>query len=103
MMWLTPQGYCYYPIAGPNISLESIVTHILHLQNKIKELTKHPQAVVVYDNINFKDTKRDEHVGHKPTMQAMTTACIIHCPFLPDNVLTQSMQDPTMQLDPEDI
>ncbi|KAN0074986.1 hypothetical protein V8E54_007597 [Elaphomyces granulatus] len=72
-------------------------------RNKIKELAKHPQAVVVYDNINFKDTKRDEHVGHKATMQAMTTACIIHCPFLPDNGLTQSMHDPTVQLDLDDI
>jgi hypothetical protein len=61
-------------------------THIL--QNKIKELAKHPQAVVVYDSITFKDIKRDEYVGHKATMQAMTTACIIHCPFLPENGLT---------------
>jgi hypothetical protein len=53
-----------------------IATHIL--QNKIKELAKHPQVVVVYDNIYFKDTKRDEYVGHKATMRAMTTAGIIH-------------------------
>jgi hypothetical protein len=73
------------------------------LQDKIKELTKHLQAVVVYDNINFKDTKRDEHVGHKAAMQAITTACIIHCPFLPETGLTQDMHDPKAQLDHEDI
>jgi hypothetical protein len=72
-------------------------------QEKIKELAKHLQAVVVYDNINFKDTKRDEHVGHKATMQAMTTACIIHCPFLPETGLTQDMHNPNVQLDHEDI
>ena len=88
-------------VCTATIQLLDQLSHIL--QNKIKELAKHPQAVVVYDNINFKDTKCDEHVGHKATMQAMTTASIIHCPFLPDNGLTQSMHDATVQLDLENI
>jgi len=57
----------------------------------------------VYDNINFKETKRDQVVGHKSTMIAMTTAVIVKCPELPAEGLTQDMHNPTIPLSLGDI
>ena len=59
--------------------------------------------VIVYDNVNFKDTKRDEVVGHRATMQAMTTAALILCPELPLDGLRQSMHNPAVPLKLHDI
>lgn len=57
----------------------------------------------MYNNINFKDKKRDEVMGHTDTMRSMTTAAIVLCPGLPPSGLRQSMHDPTMLLKLEDI
>jgi hypothetical protein len=57
----------------------------------------------VYDNINFKETKRDQVVGHKSAMIAMTTAAIVKCPELPAEGLTQDMHNPTIPLSLGDI
>ncbi len=70
---------------------------------ELKSLANDPQTVIVYDNINFRDTKRDETLGHAATMRSMTTAAIIKCPELPETGLTQSMQDPSVELKVEDI
>jgi hypothetical protein len=59
--------------------------------------------VVVYDNFNFKDTKRDELLGHSATMRAMTTAAVVICPELPTSGLTQSMHNPILPLNMHDI
>jgi hypothetical protein len=59
--------------------------------------------VIVYDNINFKDVKRDERLGHTSEMRSMTTAAIVHCPELPSSGLEQSMHNPTLPLSVRDI
>jgi hypothetical protein len=70
---------------------------------EIPDQAKKPQMVYVYDNINFKNTKRDEHLGHKGTMESLTTAAIVHCPELPTTRLTQSMFTSTSLLNIKDI
>jgi hypothetical protein len=57
----------------------------------------------VYDNVNFKDTVRDEVLGHTAVMRNLTTAAIVICPELPDSGLQQSMHDGTKDLDIRDI
>ena len=66
-------------------------------------LAHDPQMVVVYDNVNFKDTKRDELLGHTSVMRSLTTAAIVYCPELPPLGLLQSMHNPTIPLNVEDI
>jgi hypothetical protein len=58
-----------------------------NVRRQLKVLARKLQTVVVYDNINFKDTKRDEVVGHKSHMCSMTIATIILCPELPSSGL----------------
>jgi hypothetical protein len=58
---------------------------------------------VVYDNINFKDTKQDEIVGHKSYICSITTATIILCPELPSSGLYQVMHNLIMPLYVYDI
>jgi hypothetical protein len=41
------------------------------------------QLVIVYDNYNYLITKRDEHLGHRAQMEAMTTASVVICPEIP--------------------
>jgi hypothetical protein len=41
----------------------------------------------VYDNVNFKDTVRDEALGHTAIMRNLITAAIIICPEIPDSGL----------------
>jgi hypothetical protein len=53
--------------------------------------------------MNFKDTKRDEVLGHKATMRAMTTAAIVLCSSLPLLGLRQTMHNPTIELYLSDI
>jgi hypothetical protein len=69
----------------------------------LKIVGKLLQTVTAYDNINFKANKREEVVGHKAEMYAMTTGAIVLCPELPPNGLDQSMHDPTVPLDIGDI
>jgi hypothetical protein len=57
----------------------------------------------VYDNVNFKDTVRDEALGHTAVMRNLTTAAIVICPEIPDSGLQQSMHDGTKDLDIRDI
>jgi hypothetical protein len=59
--------------------------------------------ITIYDIMNFKDRKRDEIVGHKETMRAMTTAALVLCPELPPSGLRQSMHNPTIPLVVDDI
>jgi len=53
--------------------------------------------------MNFKDTKRDETLGHTSKMSAMTTSAIIINRELPSSGLTQSMHDPTIPLELTDL
>lgn len=74
------------------------------LQEHIRtRLARHPQAVIVYDNMNFKETVRDESLGHKAVMTAMTTAAVVICPEIPPEGLTQDMHNPLYKLDASDI
>ena len=59
--------------------------------------------MVVYDNVNFKNTIRDEVLGHTTTIRNLTTATIVICPKLPDSSLQQSMHDGTKNLNIQDI
>jgi len=59
--------------------------------------------VVVYDNINFKDTKRDKLLGHTSIIRLLTTAAIIFCPKLPLSGLRQSIHNPIKLLQLNDI
>jgi hypothetical protein len=69
----------------------------------LKTLAHDPRAVVVYDNLNFKDVKRDEVVGHTAEMRSVTTAAVVYCPDIPPTGLQQSMHDPTIPLRVDDI
>jgi len=69
----------------------------------LKDIGRDPQTVIVYDNINFKDTVRDEVVGHKSVMRSMTTAAIVICSELPSNGLRQDMHHPEIPLCIDDI
>ncbi|KIV98311.1 uncharacterized protein PV09_09843 [Verruconis gallopava] len=60
-------------------------------------------TVLVYDNFNFKDTRRDEILGHTATMRAMTTAAIVICPSIPHTGLQQSMHNPAKPLSIHDV
>ncbi|KAK0123584.1 hypothetical protein ONS96_000425 [Cadophora gregata f. sp. sojae] len=72
-------------------------------KTRLPPLGRNPQSIIVYDNINFQDNKRDEVLGHVKTQEAMTTAAIIICPEIPITGLTQSMHNPTVPLAWKDI
>jgi len=38
--------------------------------------------MIIYNNVNFKDKKHNELIGHTDTIQLITTAAIILCPKL---------------------
>jgi len=59
--------------------------------------------VVIYNNINFKDIKRDELLGYMSVIRSLITAAIIYCPKLPLLGLCQLMHNPTILLNVEDI
>jgi hypothetical protein len=61
------------------------------------------QIVSVYDNYNWKETVRDEQVGHRAIQSAMTTATIVHCSHLPVDGLKQSMINHKRPLDITDV
>lgn len=73
------------------------------MRRQLKVLTKNPQAVVVYDNINFKDMKQNEIVSHKFNMCSMTTAAIIFYSELSSSDLQQMMHNSTISLYIHDI
>jgi hypothetical protein len=68
------------------------------LQEKLKDLHRNSQIVVVYDNINFKDDKRHEDVGHTRKYKAFTNAAVILNRDIPAGGLTRDMHDPSIPL-----
>ena len=54
--------------------------------------------MVVYNNVNFKDTKRDKLLGYTSVMRSLTTATIIFCLELPLSRLRQLIHNPTKPL-----
>jgi hypothetical protein len=75
----------------------------LNKTESIAKLGHNPQAVVAYDNMNFKETKRDESIGNQSSIQCMTTSVIVLCPELPLSGLRQDMHNPTIPLRYKDI
>ena len=59
--------------------------------------------VIVYDNINFKDIKRDELLSYIFVIHSLTTTVIIYCPKLPPLGLYQLIYNPTILLNIKDI
>ena len=49
--------------------------------------------MVVYNNVNFKDIKRDKLLGHTSVIRLLTTAAIIFYPELPLSRLRQLMHN----------
>lgn len=98
---LSGLGVCHRYTSGNRLLNEIAIL----AKAKIREMKNDPRLVVVYDNINFKDTVRDEHMGHRATMEALTTSCLTLCDDIPlDTGLLQSMHDPCRyQLSLEDI
>ncbi|KAG5294025.1 hypothetical protein I7I50_04623 [Histoplasma capsulatum G186AR] len=70
---------------------------------KLRQLVKDPRAVIVYDNMNFKETVRDETIGHNDYMAAVTTAAVVISPAIPESGLTQIMHDSTRLLTLKEI
>ena len=68
------------------------------MQEKLKGLYCNNQIVVVYNNINFKDNKRHEDVGHTRKYKAFTNAAVILNRDIPAGGLTQDMHDPSIPL-----
>ena len=56
------------------------------------------QAVIVYNNINFKNKKRDQVIGYIDIIWSKTTAGIILCPKLLLLGLHQSIYNLTIPL-----
>ena len=70
----------------------------------MKKLALEPQAVIAYDNFNFKDTVCDQVLGSsKSVMHNMTSGLLIVSPSLPSSGLKQSMIDPKQPLTLNDI
>ena len=59
--------------------------------------------MVVYDNVNFKDTVRDEILEYITIIRNLTTTTIVIYPKLPISDLQQSMHDGTKDFDIRDI
>ena len=62
-----------------------------------------PQIVIIYDNINFKDIKRDKLLGYISIIYSLTTTTVIYCPKLPLLGLRQLIYNPTIPLNIKDI
>ena len=59
--------------------------------------------MVVYDNVNFKDTIRDKVLDYIIVIRNLTTAAIVIYSGLPISDLQQSMHDRTKDFDIRDI
>jgi len=59
--------------------------------------------VIIYDNVNFKNTIRDEVLGYTTIIRNLTTTEIVIYLELPDSNLQQSIHDGTKNLDIRDI
>ena len=59
--------------------------------------------VVIYDNVNFKDIKRDELLGYTSVIRSLTTTAIIYYPKLPLLGLCQLIYNLTIPLNIKDI
>lgn len=97
-------------LPAPSEPLPSTFWHLLDctcsytlLQDNLRRLAHNERAVIVYDNMNFKNTTRHEVVGHRSKMEAVTTAAIVLCPDLPPSGLLQSMHNPSIPLSTRDI
>jgi hypothetical protein len=62
-------------------------------------VAKDPKTTLAYDNYDYKDTKRDQLLGHTNTIKAMTTSYIIKCPQIRRVGLRPDMHYPTKKLD----
>ncbi|XTI92877.1 hypothetical protein V2W45_1248665, partial [Cenococcum geophilum] len=65
-----------------------LANHIINSITKeaeryFKTLAYNPQIVVVYNNVNFKDIKRDELLSYISVMRLLITTTIIFCLELP--------------------
>ena len=69
----------------------------------LRNQASNPQAVAVYDNINFADRKRHEEVGHTAVFHSFTNAAWVVCDELPEDGLFQEMHDSSVPLKLEDI
>lgn len=72
-------------------------------KRKLPILSRDQPAVIVYDNMNFKENTRHEILGHSAGMRAVTTASIVMCPQLPASGLNQSMHHPENPLRIDEI
>ena len=69
----------------------------------IKVLARNSQAVVIYDNINFKNMKQNEIVNHKSNMCSIIIVIIVFCSELSFSDLYQMMHNSTMSFCVHDI
>ena len=69
---------------------------LIYLCKQLKILARNSQAVMIYDNINFKNMKQNEIVSHKSNICLMITAAIIFCSELSFSDLHQIMHNSTM-------
>ncbi|XTI86080.1 hypothetical protein V2W45_1230156, partial [Cenococcum geophilum] len=53
----------------------------------IGSITEEVKIFVIYNNINFKDIKRDELLGHTFIIRSLMTTAIIYYPKLPPSGL----------------
>ena len=75
-----------------------------NMQQKLKDVVAETrQLTIAYDNINFKDSVRDQALGSKGTQRNLTTALLIECPELPVGGLKQGMHNPAVELDADAI
>lgn len=73
-------------------------------KSRLRTLASHPQAVIVYDNFNFKDTVSEQALGSsRPVMRNLTSALLIICPKIPTSGLQQSMLNTSQPLRLHDI
>ncbi|KAN0079152.1 hypothetical protein V8E54_005665 [Elaphomyces granulatus] len=80
-----------------------------HAENDLLKLALDPQLVIAYDNFNFKDTVRNQSIGHFAIMQNLTSALAVLPPYLPSIGLKHSLSltmavggpcPPRLSLDP---
>lgn len=78
--------------------------HICLTLCRLPSLAADPQATIVYDNYNFQDRNRDHSLGVSPfVMRNLTTALLVKCPWLPADGLLQTMFNPSVPLEPEQV
>ena len=66
-------------------------------------LAHDPQMVIIYNNINFKDIKRDKLLSHISIIHSLMIIIIIYYPKLPLLGLCWSIYNPIIPLNIKDI